>query len=145
MTSKPRVSAAIVVVEDDPQQMELLNLAIADLPIEIPVMAAADGAEAVRRINECSAGDFRSRVALVLLDLRLPRVHGLDVLAHAGQLGLTAQVPFVVLTTSDSVHERNRSCELGARDYLVKPLGFRALQALVMGLYERWLVGHLPA
>lgn len=144
MTPKPTIDAAILVVEDDPQQLELMRLAIAELPAQLPVFEAVDGVDALQRL-ERSAASGAATLGLVILDLRLPRLHGLDVLAQAQRLGLTQQVPFVVLTTSDSALERDRACQSGACDYLVKPLGFRALQALVMGLYERWLVPRMAA
>jgi len=71
---------------------------------------------------------------MALLDLRLPKMHGLEVLGRAHALGLTTQAPFVVLTSSDNSSERERALALGARDYQTKPVGFKPLQTLVVGL-----------
>lgn len=139
MTAKPRLALAVLVVEDDPQQMELMRMALEDLPVQVDLLSAEDGSEALHLIEGDPAG-FAERVAMVVLDLRLPRVHGLQVLQAAQTLGLASRLPFIVLTTADSAVERDRALKSGASDYLVKPLGYPALQALVMGLYERWLV-----
>ncbi len=143
MQRRQKISAAIVAVEDDPHQMELLTMAIRGLPIDIPIVAAVDGADALSKLQNIPASEFAKTVALVLLDLRLPKMHGLEVLALLKQRGLTDKTPFIAFTSSDSTAERERSLSLGARDYLVKPLGYRAMQGLVSNLYERWIANRL--
>ncbi len=139
MQSRPRIAASILAVEDDPNQMELLELAIASLPIEVPVACAENGSDALHAIQMAALEKFEHHLSMVLLDLRLPRMHGMDVLAKAHEFGLTAKVPFVVFTSSDSSAERDQALALGARDYLVKPLGFKPLKLLVLNLYQRWI------
>lgn len=129
----------ILAVEDDPHQMELLLLSIQALPGPVVVAPAYDGAEAVQRLETAVPAAAGTPLQLVLLDLRLPRMHGLDVLAHARRCGWTERVPFVVFTSSDSIHEREQALELGAKDYQVKPMGLRPLKALVAELYQRWV------
>lgn len=143
MPRKAQLSASIIAVEDDPHQMELLGMSIQELPVDIPVICAVDGMLAMQAIQSIDAEHFGKHVAMVLLDLRLPKMHGLEVLSRARELGLTEKAPFLVFTSSDNSAERDRALELGARDYLVKPLGYRPLQALVLTLYERWISQRL--
>jgi DNA-binding response OmpR family regulator len=135
----------IWVIEDDPHQMELLLLSIKALPVCVPVVAATDGASAWGRLACTPPDQLQDQVALVLLDLRLPGLHGLELLTCAERVGLTSRLPFVVLSSADSAEDRARALALGARDYLVKPLGYRPLQHLLRSLYERWLAPRLAA
>ena len=139
MPLQPNLTAAILVVEDDVNHMELLNLAIQELPEALPVIMAVDGLEALERLQSIPVAAFAATVLMVLLDLRLPKMHGLEVLARAHALGLTTQAPFVVLTSSDNSSERERALALGARDYQIKPVGFMPLQTMVLGLYQRFI------
>lgn len=135
---------AVWAIEDDPHQLELLVMSIRCWPSEVPVLTAVDGAMAMTQIEHMPPTRFAEVVRLVLLDLRLPRLHGMDLLARASELGLTEQAPFIVFTSSDSPDERARALRLGARDYLVKPLGFKPLQSLLGQLYERWIAPARP-
>lgn len=132
-------------IEDDPHQLELLQLSIAALPVLLPVVAVADGASAWARLQRTPIEELQSEVALVLLDLRLPRLHGLELLACAKRAGLTARLPFVVLSSSDCPEDRAQALALGARDYLVKPLGYWPLQQLLARLYECWIAPRIVA
>lgn len=114
-------------------------MSIRSLAVDVPVVGAVDGMDALLKLQAVPLAEFTASVGMVLLDLRLPKLHGLEVLARAQQLGLTARAPFIVFTSSDSSAERDRAMALGARDYLVKPLGYRPLQQMIAGLYERWI------
>lgn len=134
----------IFAVEDDPSQLELLLLAIRALPVVLPVRTAIDGISALLQM-QASVDAFCESVALVLLDLRLPRLHGLQLLQQAARLGLTERVPFVVFTSSDCSVEREQAMRSGARDFLVKPLGYRPLKQQMLQLFERWIAPRLDA
>ncbi|MCB1605631.1 MAG: response regulator [Xanthomonadales bacterium] len=142
MQARPKLAASILAIEDDPNQLELLELAIGALPVEVPVTCADNGMEALHLIQMAAMERFEGQVAMVLLDLRLPRMHGMDVLTRANELGLTGKAPFIVFTSSDSSAERDQALALGARDYLVKPLGFKPLRLLISSLYERWIASN---
>jgi len=114
-------------------------MSIRSLPVEVPILMATDGMAAMQKIEAIGPADFERTIALVLLDLRLPKLHGLEVLARADELSLTKKTPFIVFTSSDSSAERDRAMSIGARDYLVKALGYRPLQKQIAALYERWI------
>jgi len=139
MTQRKTISASVLAIEDDPHQMELLCMSIRSLPVEVPILMATDGMAAMQKIEAIGPADFERTIALVLLDLRLPKLHGLEVLARADELSLTKKTPFIVFTSSDSSAERDRAMSIGARDYLVKALGYRPLQKQIAALYERWI------
>lgn len=139
MQEPPKPHGAILAIEDDPHQMELLRLSIGSLPVVVPMLMATDGWLALQQIRQIPSNQFASLITMVLLDLRLPRINGMELLGRASEMGLTERTPFIVFTSSDSAAERALALSLGARDYLVKPLGFRPLQAQIATLYRRWI------
>lgn len=138
-----RPSPSVLVIEDDPNQLELVRLALLSLPVRITLNAVSDGDLALLQLRAMQACREADSTVLVLLDLRLPGMGGHDLLAQAAQLGLTEWLPFVVLTSADCCMERSRALRGGAREYLVKPLGYRALAQQIHQLYERWIIPAL--
>jgi len=126
----------ILLVEDNADD-ELLTLrAFAKANINNPIVVARDGQEALDRLH----GDDRVRPALLLLDLKLPKIDGLEVLARLRQHEFTRTLPVVVLTSSREEEDLVRSYALGANSYVRKPVGFVDFvdAARQLGLY--WLV-----
>ena len=128
----------VLLVEDDDDHAELTSFALASHDRRHEAVRARDGAEALdilfRRGPHARAG----RPDLVLLDLNLPRVDGLDVLeAVKGDDGLR-EIPVVILTTSDAEGDRTRAYRHHANSYLVKPADFAEFEALVHGCGDYW-------
>ena len=89
-------------------------------------------------------GEYRDaerspRPRLILLDLRLPRVDGLEVLGEIKSSPDLCAIPTVVLTTSESEHDVTRACAQHANSYLVKPVEFERFEALIGSLESYWL------
>jgi DNA-binding NtrC family response regulator len=116
----------ILVVDDDPDILELLRYRLAQLGYA--VSTAAHGAEALGKL----AGD---QLALVLLDLRLPRMSGLDVLKHIKQT--TPEVTVIVMTAYATVEQAVAAMKEGAWDFLTKPLTPGHLELVVQKAFER--------
>jgi CheY-like chemotaxis protein len=132
----------ILLVEDDPNDVFLLQRAFRKAGFEHPVQAVGDGEEAVAYLT--GAGSYADRAQfplplLVLLDLKLPRKSGLEVLAWLREQPALRRLPVVVLTSSREPADVNRAYDLGANSYLVKPLGFEALLDMVKSLNFYWL------
>ena len=126
----------ILLVEDDPDHELLTIRALKKSNIANLVKVARDGEEALKILHE--AGSILPQV--VLLDLKLPKVEGLEVLRRIRQHETTRLLPVVVLTSSDEERDVIRSYELGVNSYIRKPVNFAdfAEATRQLGLY--WLV-----
>jgi two-component system, chemotaxis family, response regulator Rcp1 len=130
----------ILLVEDNPADADLTQVAfetVGGTPAEIDVLA--NGEEAIAFLSRLGAYHDAVLPQLVLLDLNLPRVGGLEVLAQIKSLESTRHIPVVVLTSSESSQDIVRSYQLGANCYLTKPFGLVAYREMARRLYEFWL------
>jgi CheY-like chemotaxis protein len=137
----------ILLVEDNPDDEALTLRAFAKNRIAAPVVVARDGVEALDYMfgtGSHAGRDLTVMPAVVLLDLKLPRIDGLEVLRRLRANALTALVPVVVLTTSREQQDIVESYSLGANSYIRKPVDFeRFIQAIgQIGIY--WLVLNEP-
>jgi len=137
----------ILLVEDDPADLDLALLALRKNDIPNPVVVAEDGAEALDFLfgRGKHAGKGRQLPALVLLDLKLPGVGGLDVLREMKNDSLIELVPVVVLTSSKERQDVLTSYRLGANSYVQKPVKFEEFVAAVKQLGKYWLGLNEPA
>lgn len=132
----------ILLVEDNPDDEALTLRAFAKNKIGNPVMVARDGVEALDYLfgtGGHAGRDLRVMPAVVLLDLKLPRVDGLEVLRRVRANARTALLPVVVLTTSKEQQDIHEAYSLGANSYIRKPVDFERFIYAVgqLGLY--WL------
>ena len=132
----------ILHVEDDPNDTLLLEHACRKAGMIFNLQAVSDGDQAMAYLRGTSAFSDRDKhpmPKLILLDLKMPRVSGFDVLAWLRSEDAFRQLPVVVLTSSNHDADIKRAYDLGAKSYLVKPVGFEALVELV-----KTLPGLLP-
>lgn len=134
MTAK---TTTILHVEDDPNDTLLFQHACNKAGVIFDLQAVSDGDQAIAYLR--GANDFSDRMKhpfpkLILLDLKMPRVSGFDVLTWLQTENLFKEVPVVVLTSSNHDADVKRAYDLGAKSYLVKPVGFEALVELVKTL-----------
>ena len=138
MTAQP----AILVVEDNPDDVLLLQRAFRRANLPNPLHIVGDGQAALDYLS--GAPPYSDRAAypvpgLILLDLKLPKRTGHEVLQWIrAQPGLR-RVPVTVLTTSRESPDVNRAYDLGANSYLTKPIEFDGLIALVTTLQQYWM------
>ncbi len=134
---------SILLVEDNPKDVLLIQRAFRKANIANPVQVVNDGEAAVFYLSGREPYSDRSRYplpVLVLLDLKLPRKSGTEVLMWIrAQPGLK-RLPIVVLTSSKEYADVNRVYDLGANAYMVKPVAFSALVDIVQALNMHWLV-----
>lgn len=133
----------ILLVEDNPMDVDLTLRAFQRRKVSNPVLVARDGEEALEWIPRWEAGE--PTPVVVLLDLKLPRVDGLDVLrAIKGHATLRA-IPVVVLTTSAEHADVQAAYQIGANSYIVKPVEFEKFMDVTEQLDVYWtLVNHPP-
>jgi len=133
--------ADVLVVEDDPNDLELTLRALKRHRLANEVRVARDGAEAVRFIfGEDENTPITPAPKVILLDLKLPRLSGLDVLRRVKSDPRTRRIPVVMLTSSQEDRDIAECYEAGANSYIVKPVEFeRFVEAMrVVGLF--WMV-----
>ena len=137
----------LLLVEDNPSDADLLKRALEKRRIANPVVLAEDGKEALDYLfgEGAHAGrDLSDVPALILLDLRLPKVSGFDVLARIRKDARTRRQPVVILTSSREEEDIARGYDLGTNGYVRKPVDYtQFVEALErLGLY--WLVLNEP-
>lgn len=137
----------ILLVEDDAKDLELTLTALERSRLANPVMVARDGVEALdilfRRGNEPSAGSVELP-AVVLLDIKLPRVDGLEVLERVKGDPRTRHIPVVMLTSSREEQDLVRSYGLGVNAFVVKPVGHREFFEAIRDIGAFWAVLNEP-
>jgi CheY-like chemotaxis protein len=136
----------ILLVEDNPHDLELTLIALSKSQLANEVVIARDGAEALDYLNR--AGDYHDRPvgnpAVVLLDLKLPKVDGLEVLKAIRAAEKLRSVPVVMLTSSKEERDLLRSYELGVNAYVVKPVDFTEFLKAIADLGIFWAVLNEP-
>jgi CheY-like chemotaxis protein len=136
----------ILLVEDDPKDVELTLTALEDYKLANEVVVAHDGAEALDYLYR--RGNFANRStdnpAVLLLDLKLPKVDGLEVLAQIKADAQLRLIPVVVLTSSHEERDMVTSYKLGVNAYVVKPVDFHEFVNAVKELGIFWALVNQP-
>ena len=133
----------ILLVEDDPNDVFLIQRAFSKANLANPIQVMKDGEAAVQYLSGQEPYADRDRYPLpilMLLDLKLPRRSGLEVLEWLKQQPKLKRLPVVVLTSSREHIDLNRAYDLGANSYLVKPVAFDSLLNMVQTLNQYWLI-----
>ncbi len=130
----------ILLVEDDPDHEMLTIRALKKSHIANDVRVAHDGEEAIELLFGEGARALPSRPQVVLLDLTLPKVDGLEVLRRIREDNRTCTLPVVVLTSSDEESDIVRSYKLGVNSYIRKPVNFSDFATATQQLGMYWLV-----
>ncbi|MEF8768491.1 MAG: response regulator [Candidatus Accumulibacter phosphatis] len=133
----------ILLVEDSPVDVDLSMRAFSRRKLVNPVLVARDGEEALAWIPRWEAGELKP--AVILLDLKLPRVDGLTVLRELKIHPGLQRIPVVILTTSKEDRDINGAYDLGANSYIVKPVDFEKFMHVAQQIELYWCVtNELP-
>jgi two-component system response regulator len=138
----------ILLVEDNPSDEALTLRAFKKSGITNEIVVTRDGAEALDYLF-CS-GSFADRnpaemPAVILMDLNLPKIGGLQALQRIRAEATTRLIPVVILTSSDEEEDRLKGYEIGANSYVRKPVEFNQFAAAVQQLGLYWLILNEPA
>lgn len=142
MTARP-----LLLVEDDPNSVTFFQYALTTVKVAHTLQVAADGQEAIEYLE--GLGKFADRQAypmpgLVLLDLRMPRATGFEVLERIRKNFGTGSLPIVVFTGSANAADIAKAYALGANGYLVKPTQLEELVTIVRAINDFWLTHNYP-
>lgn len=134
----------ILLVEDNPSDVELALHALESHRLDNPIDVARDGQEALEYLSRSNEAD-NELPHLILLDIKLPLVDGLEVLERIKSEPDTCHIPVVVLTSSNEGPDIERAYQLGANSYIVKPVEFAQFCDTVRQLGMYWLLFNQPS
>jgi CheY-like chemotaxis protein len=126
----------ILHVEDNPDDVMLMNLAFNRAGVPARLHVVNDGDEAIAALQN---GDGGMQPVCVLLDVKLPRISGLEVLAWIRNQPRLKRLPVILLTSSSQTADINRAYDLGANSFLVKPPDLDSLTQLVKTVAHYWV------
>ena len=136
----------ILLVEDNPKDLELALAALEESHLANEVAVARDGVEALDYLRRQGAFAARQDMlpVVVLLDLKLPKLNGLEVLARIRSDTALKQLPVVVLTSSREEPDLERCYELGVNAYIVKPVDFEQVIGVIKQTGTFWGILNVP-
>ena len=136
----------ILLVEDSPRDLELTLAALEKCQLANEIVVARDGEEAIEYLS--ASGRFQGRntgdPAVVLLDLKLPKIDGLEVLEIAKGNPALRHIPIVMLTSSREERDLLKSYQLGVNAFVVKPVDFNAFFEAIQDLGVFWAILNEP-
>lgn len=135
LSSKP-----ILLVEDDSVDAMTVKRAIEDIGSKDTLVRSANGEEALDYLRN----ETNERPRLILLDLNMPKMNGIEFLKHIKADNVLKRVPVIVLTTSMEDQDILRSFELSIAGYVVKPLDYKKFVEIIRTISQYWALSQLP-
>ncbi len=133
----------ILLVEDNPADIELTLHALKKYNLRNPIHVIKDGAETVDFLfctGKYSGREAQKNPKLILLDLKLPKMDGIEVLKKIKSNRKTKNIPVVMLTSSSQESDILRSYDLGVNSYIVKPINFESFMEAIEKVGSYWLI-----
>jgi CheY-like chemotaxis protein len=136
------IKKKVILVEDNLADVELVKISIRELDAPVELVHVGDGQELLNFLKSASLGE----IGVVLLDLNMPKVSGLDVLKFMHHDPILKRVPVVMFTTSSSKSDITKCYELGAKAFVCKPLDINDFNHSIKAIIDFWTgVNMLPA
>ncbi len=136
------INQPILLVEDNPLDLDLTLRAFKSQKLDNPILIARDGEEALAFVEKWEKGE--PRPVVILLDLKMPKVNGLEVLKVLKNHQQFRTIPVVVLTTSSEHSDVSAAYQLGANSYIVKPVDFEKFLDVAKQIDLYWRVLNRP-
>ena len=135
----------VLLVEDNPDDVDLTQEALADADVETELTVAEDGVEALAKLRPADGRPGEGNPDLILLDLNLPRKNGFQILEEIKADPDLNRIPVVVLTTSDEIRDVATAYDGAANAYVVKPIDLDEFTQAVRRVVEFWAeIAQLP-
>lgn len=135
-----KTTTPILLVEDDEIDAMTVQRAMHEVKVSNPIHVAGDGQAALARLKDPTT----SRPCLILLDLNMPRMGGIEFLHIVKANETLKQIPVVVLTSSDEESDRAESFGLGIAGYMLKPVDYHRFVDMVRTIDQYWTLSELP-
>lgn len=135
-----RDSLPILLVEDDYADVALVKRAFNDLQVRNPVLHKAGGKEAL----SCLRREDTEKPCLILLDLNMPGMNGLEFLRVGKADGTLKRIPVVILTSAEDENDVVKCFELGVAGYVVKPVDSNGFAQAIRTIYAYWRLSEVP-
>lgn len=131
----------VLLVEDDLNDIFLVKRAFKMANLETPLQVVTDGEEATHYLS--GDGKYSNRKAypipkLIVMDIKMPRMTGFDVLEWIKKDGALRRIPVIIVSSSNRPEDIDRAYELGANAYMVKPVSYRAVERLFETITHYW-------
>jgi CheY-like chemotaxis protein len=141
-----RSGRTILLVEDDVVETRTVERALDEIGIDVPLVVKSDGEEALAWLERTAAGadPAAEAPALILLDLNMPRMTGIEFLRRLKGEPRLRRIPVIVLTTSREASDRVATFELGAAGYIRKPVEFENFVEAMRVIDRYWTLSELP-
>lgn len=134
-------SIEIILVEDNPDDAKLTIRALKKGNLANNLLHLSDGEEVIQYLNQNKNNNLPK---LILLDLKMPKIDGLEVIQHLKKDAKLKSIPIVVLTSSKENKDIKKAYELGANAYIVKPVDFENFSQAVSEIGVFWLIINQP-
>jgi CheY-like chemotaxis protein len=131
----------LIVVDDSLSDIELVKISLSDCPAKIQLSTFSDGEELLLHLGQQTLQD----VGVILMDLNMPRMSGHEVLAQLKSNRQLAELPVIIFSTSTNENDILRSYELGARDYICKPMDYHTFHDTITQIIQHWLLAGQQA
>jgi CheY-like chemotaxis protein len=135
----------VLAVEDNPNDVAIIKRAMSKSDVKCELYFARDGAEALDFLYQ--QGDFEDapRPDLILLDLNLPKIKGLEVLAKIKADEHLRRLPVIVLTISEREEDMVKAYDSGAASYMTKPVDSKDFERLIQTVQDYWQIARVPS
>jgi len=138
----------ILLVEDSPGDARLTTFALQSAEVANPIVHMKDGDEALDYIFATGAYSQRNKEntpVIILLDLKMPKVNGIEVLKKIKSEAITKNIPVIIFTSSQLTSEVRKCYSLGANSFVVKPYDFNKFEQIIKEISTYWLIiNHFP-
>ena len=131
---------SILLVEDDRVDVMTVKRALKDLKVTNPLNITSNGEEALAFLQE----ERNQRPSIILLDLNMPRMNGLEFLKIIKQHKSLKRIPVIVLTTSEEEQDRIESFYLSVAGYMIKPIDYLKFVEIMRTIHQYWILSELP-
>ena len=129
----------ILLVEDNMQDAELTIRSLKKSNLAQHILHLRDGAEAIKFLLPDEAAHTPTNIKMILLDLKMPKVNGLEVLKRIKSNDYMKTIPIIILTSSKQEHDISQALSAGVNSYVVKPVSFDQFSETVIQIGSYWL------